>query len=132
MLLADVRLLVANPLHTELENEPVDFAPIVMFLCGVANVVVPPKVLITSVAVFIVIPLAAGWITRTYLLRAKGQQWFEKTFLTKSYPLIIAALLLTLASIFAFEAENLTQRWIAVLLIAVPIIIHVYCNSSLA
>ena len=43
----------------------VAFAPIVMFLCGVANVVVPPKVLITSVVVFIVIPLAAGWLTRT-------------------------------------------------------------------
>ena len=43
----------------------VAFAPIVMFLCGVANVVVPPKVLITSVVVFIVIPLTAGWLTRT-------------------------------------------------------------------
>ena len=43
----------------------VAFAPIVMFLCGVANVVVPAKVLITSVVVFIVIPLAAGWLTRT-------------------------------------------------------------------
>ena len=40
----------------------VAFAPIVMFLCGVANVIVPPKVLITSVVVFIVIPLAAGWL----------------------------------------------------------------------
>jgi hypothetical protein len=44
----------------------VAFAPIVMFLCGVANVVVPSKVLITSVVVFIVIPLAAGWLTRTF------------------------------------------------------------------
>src|SRR5512137_601953 len=47
----------------------VAFAPIVMFLCGVANVVVPAKVLITSVVVFIVIPLAAGWFTRTVLLK---------------------------------------------------------------
>src|ERR1043166_9685445 len=46
----------------------VAFAPIVMFLCGVAHVVVPAKVLITSVVVFIVIPLAAGWLTRTVLL----------------------------------------------------------------
>ena len=47
----------------------VAFAPIVMFLCGVAHVVVPAKVLITSVVVFIVIPLTAGWLTRTALLQ---------------------------------------------------------------
>ena len=108
------------------------FAPIVMFLCGVANVVVPAKVLITSVIVFIVVPLAAGWITRTALLKSHGQQWFEQTFLAKFHPIMIGALLLTLVLIFAFQAENLTTRWIAVLLIAVPIIIQVYFNSGLA
>ena len=110
----------------------VAFAPIVMFLCGVANVVVPAKVLITSVVVFIVIPLAAGWITRTTLLKSHGKQWFEKNFLPKFHPVMIGALLMTLILIFAFQAENLTTRWIAVLLIAVPIIIQVYFNSSLA
>ncbi len=44
-----------------------------MFLCGVANVVVPPKVLITSVVVFIVIPLTAGWLTRSALLRSTAR-----------------------------------------------------------
>ncbi len=110
----------------------VAFAPIVMFLCGVANVVVPPKVLITSVAVFIVIPLAAGWTTRTGLLRAKGKVWFETSFLPKFHPVMIGALLLTLVLIFAFQSDNLTQRWIAVLLIAVPITIQVYLNSGIA
>lgn len=109
----------------------VAFAPIVMFLCGVANVVVPPKVLITSVVVFIVIPLAAGWLTRTTLLKSHGLEWFEKQFLPKFHPVMIGALLLTLVLIFAFQAENLTKRWFAVLLIAVPIIIQVYFNSSL-
>jgi arsenite transporter len=109
----------------------VAFAPIVMFLCGVANVVVPAKVLITSVVVFIVIPLAAGWITRTTLLKSHGKTWFEQTFLPKFHPVMIGALLLTLVLIFAFQAENLTTRWIAVLLIAVPIIIQVYFNSGL-
>ena len=51
----------------------VAFAPIVMFLCGVAHVVVPAKVLITSVVVFIVIPLTAGWLTRTALLKSHGK-----------------------------------------------------------
>jgi ACR3 family arsenite transporter len=110
----------------------VAFAPIVMFLCGVANVVVPPKVLITSVVVFIVIPLAAGWLTRTTLLKSHGKEWFEQNFLPKFHPVMIGALLLTLVLIFAFQAQNLTKRWLAVLLIAVPIIIQVYFNSSLA
>jgi ACR3 family arsenite transporter len=93
------------------------FAPIVMFLCGVANVVVPPKVLITSVVVFIVIPLAAGWLTRTLLI--------------KFHPVMMWALLLTLVLIFAFQAENLTTKWFAVLLLAIPILVQVYFNSSL-
>ena len=110
----------------------VAFAPIVMFLCGVANVVVPAKVLITSVVVFIVIPLAAGWATRASLLKAHGKEWFEQNFLPKFHPVMIGALLLTLVLIFAFQAGNLTTRWVAVLLIAVPIIIQVYFNSGLA
>src|SRR5512138_2437815 len=110
----------------------VAFAPVVMFLCGVANVVVPAKVLITSVVVFIVIPLTAGWATRTVLLRSHGKQWFETAFLPRFHPVMIGSLLLTLVLIFAFQAENLTSRWIAVLLIAVPIIIQVYFNSGLA
>jgi len=110
----------------------VAFAPIVMFLCGVANVVVPSKVLITSVVVFIVIPLAAGWLTRTLLLRTHGREWFEKNFLPRFHPVTIVALLLTLVLIFAFQAENLTTKWFAVLLLAVPIVIQVYFNSSLA
>src|SRR5512136_3496503 len=110
----------------------VAFAPIVMFLCGVANVVVPSKVLITSVVVFIVIPLAAGWLTRTLLLKSHGKDWFEEKFLPKFHPVTIVALLLTLVLIFAFQAENLTTKWLAVLLLAVPITLQVYFNSSLA
>ena len=109
----------------------VAFAPIVMFLCGVANVIVPPKVLITSVVVFIVIPLTAGWLTRTMLLKSHGKEWFEKNFLPKFHPVMIGALLVTLVLIFAFQAENLTTKWFAVILLAIPILIQVYFNSSL-
>ena len=93
----------------------VAFAPIVMFLCGVAHVVVPAKVLITSVVVFIVIPLTAGWLTRTALLKSHGKEWFEQRFLPKFHPVMIGALLLTLVLIFAFQSKNLTSRWVAVL-----------------
>ncbi len=109
----------------------VAFAPIVMFLCGVAKVIVPSKVLITSVVVFIVIPLATGWLTRTLLLKSRGTEWFERSFLPKFHPVTVMALLLTLVLIFAFQAENLTRRWLAVALIAVPIVIQVYFNSGL-
>jgi ACR3 family arsenite transporter len=109
----------------------VAFAPIVMFLCGVANVVVPPKVLLTSVVVFIVIPLGAGWLTRTVLLRSHGRDWIEQVLLPKLHPVMITALLLTLVLIFAFQSANLTRRWLAVLLIAVPILLQVYLNSGL-
>jgi len=109
----------------------VAFAPIVMFLCGVANVVVPSKVLITSVVVFIVIPLAAGFLTRKGLLKSHGPEWFEKSFLPKFHPVTIVALLLTLVLIFAFQAENLTAKWFAVILLAIPILVQVYFNSSL-
>jgi ACR3 family arsenite transporter len=109
----------------------VAFAPIVMLLCGVAHVIVPAKVLITSVVVFIVIPLTTGWLTRTMLLKSHGKDWFEQKFLPKFHPVMIGALLLTLVLIFAFQSQNLTTRWFAVLLIAVPIVIQVYFNSGL-
>jgi arsenite transporter len=107
------------------------FAPLVMFLCGVANVVVPSRVLITSVIVFILIPLTAGWLTRMALLKSQGKEWFEGRFLPKFHPVMISALLLTLVLIFAFQSKNLTSRWLAVVLIAVPIVIQVYFNSGL-
>jgi ACR3 family arsenite transporter len=110
----------------------VAFAPIVMFLCGVANVVVPSKVLITSVVVFIVIPLLAGYVTRKGLLKSHGQGWFDKTFLPRFQPVTVVALLGTLVLIFAFQAENLTTKWFAVLLLAVPILVQVYFNSGSA
>jgi ACR3 family arsenite transporter len=109
----------------------VAFAPIVMFLCGVAHVVVPAKVLITSVFVFIVVPLAAGWLTRTTLLKENGRVWFDQKFLPKFHPVMIGALLATLVLIFAFQSKNLTSRWLAVLLLAIPIVIQVYFNSGL-
>ncbi|MGC8830426.1 MAG: ACR3 family arsenite efflux transporter [Verrucomicrobiia bacterium] len=107
------------------------FAPIVMYLCGVANVIVPSKVLITSVVVFIVIPLAAGWFTRSSLLKLKGEEWFNKKFLPFFHPITIIALLLTLVLIFAFQSQNILTKWFSVLLLAVPILIQVYFNSGL-
>ena len=108
------------------------FAPIVMFLVGVSGVTVPKEVLFTSVVVFIVIPLGAGWTSRTLLIRARGREWFEHQFLAIFKPVTILALLATLVLIFAFQAENILTNWFAVILIAVPILIQVYFNAGLA
>lgn len=109
------------------------FAPIVKLLVsGASNLTVPFGVLLTSVLVFIVIPLAAGVATRSALIRAKGTDWFLTRFLPGLHPVAILALLATLVLIFAFQADNITGRLFHVLLIAVPITIQVYFNSSLA
>ena len=108
------------------------FAPIVTFLVtGTSNLSVPFEVLLYSVLVFIVVPLALGSLSRTFLLHRKGIAWFEGRFLPTFQPVTTLALLATLVLIFAFQAENLTGRFFHVVLIAIPILIQVYFNSSL-
>ncbi len=110
----------------------VAFAPIVKFLiAGAAGLEVPFRVLLYSVLIFVVIPLTLGAISRVVLIRRKGAAWFERELMTRFAPVTIIALLATLVLIFAFQAENITTRWFHVLLIAVPILLQVYFNSSL-
>jgi ACR3 family arsenite transporter len=109
------------------------FAPIVgLLVAGASNLVVPFQVLVYSVVAFIVIPLALGSLSRAWLLRARGREWFERTYLPFFHPVTTVALLATLVLIFAFQADNITGRWTHVLLIAVPILIQVYFNAGLA
>ena len=108
------------------------FGPIVALLVGVSGVSVPLPVLVLSVLLFVVFPLASGWITRTLLVQQRGAQWFETTFLPIFKPVTIVALLGTLLLIFAFQAENIARNWVAVVLLAIPILIQVYFNSGLA
>ena len=109
------------------------FAPIVGFLvAGASDLVVPFQVLLWSVVVFIVVPLALGGLSRVLLVRAKGRTWFEEAYLPFFHPVMTVALLATLVLIFAFQADNLTRHWAHVLLIAIPILIQVYFNSALA
>ena len=109
------------------------FVPIVQLLVsGASSLTVPFAVLLTSVIVFIVVPLAAGTILRSILVRKYGRAWFEESLLPMFAPVTIAALLATLVLIFAFQADNITNRFFHVLLIAVPIAMQVYLNSGLA
>jgi len=108
------------------------FAPIVRFLVsGASALQVPFGVLMYSVLVFIVVPLVAGVLLRTWWMRAKGREWFEQVLLPRFAPVSMLALLATLVLIFAFQAENITGKTLHVALIAVPILIQVYFNSSL-
>jgi ACR3 family arsenite transporter len=108
------------------------FAPIVRFLVrGAASLSIPFLVLLYSVIAFIVIPLSVGAFLRLWLIRRHGKQWFESVLLPKFAPVTILALLATLVLIFAFQADNLTGKFFHVLLIAVPILLQVYFNSSL-
>ena len=109
------------------------FAPIVRFLVtGASSLEVPFGVLLASVIVFIVIPLTAGVAIRRWFLRRHGRDWFEFTLLPRLAPVSMSALLATLILIFAFQADNITGRFFHVLLIAAPILVQVYFNSSLA
>jgi ACR3 family arsenite transporter len=109
----------------------VAFAPIVKFLVsGAAGLDVPFRVLLYSVLIFVVVPLALGSLSRTILTRTRGAVWFDR-FVARFAPVTTVALLATLVLIFAFQAENITTRWFHVLLIAVPILLQVYFNSSL-
>jgi ACR3 family arsenite transporter len=111
----------------------VAFAPIVKFLvAGASGLQVPFAVLLYSVLIFVVIPLVAGSVSRSVLIRRKGRDWFDRRLLAVFQPVTVAALLLTLVAIFAFQAENITTRALHVLLIAIPILIQVYFNSGLA
>lgn len=108
------------------------FAPIVRFLVsGASGLEVPFQVLLMSVLVFIVIPLAIGVAMRQWLVRSRGLDWFDRSFLPRFQPVAITALLATLVLIFAFQADNLLERPLHIALIAIPILMQVYFNSSL-
>lgn len=109
------------------------FAPIVTFLVsGASNLTVPFMVLVYSVIAFIVIPLALGSLSRSLLIRLRGAAWFENTYVAFFHPITVLALLATLVLIFAFQADNITTKYFHVGLIAIPLLIQVYFNSSLA
>ncbi len=109
------------------------FAPIVgLLVSGASSLAVPFDVLLYSVLAFIVIPLAIGWGLRMWLVRQQGQRWLEDVLLPKFAPVTIVALLLTLVFIFAFQSQNIMGKTVHVVLIAVPILLQVYLNASLA
>ncbi len=102
------------------------FVPIVKFLLGVSNVIVPWDTLILSVVLFVVIPLTGGILTRMLVSRRKGVVYFEKQFLPRFDNATTAGLLLTLILLFAFQGEVFLNNPLHILLIAVPLSIQTF------
>lgn len=102
------------------------FVPLVGFLLGITDVVIPYNTLIASVLIFVVVPLVAGVITNKMLVKKYGEDWFKTIFLPRLKPLSIIALLLTLILLFAFQGSTILNNPLIILLVAVPLIIQSY------
>ncbi len=108
------------------------FAPIVAFLLGVSNIIVPWDTLLLSVALYIVIPLAAGYVTRVVLIRKKGGLWFDTVFLKRLGPVTMVGLLATLVLLFSFQGEVILSNPLHIALIAVPLTIQTFFIFAIA
>jgi ACR3 family arsenite transporter len=106
------------------------FAPIVALLLGISAITVPWETLITSVVLYIVIPVVLAQLWRRALYR-RGQQVFDAT-MRRTGAWSIGALLVTLALLFAFQGEAILQQPLIIAMLAVPILIQVFFNSALA
>ncbi len=102
------------------------FTPIVAFLLGISGVMIPWDTLILSVFLFVVIPLAAGAITRNYVTKKHGLEYFEKGFVPKFGNITITGLLLTLVIIFSFQGKVILENPLHIVLIAIPLIIQTF------
>ncbi|KRB39591.1 MULTISPECIES: ACR3 family arsenite efflux transporter [unclassified Acidovorax] len=108
----------------------VAFAPLVAFLLGISAITVPWDTLLTSVVLYIVIPVVlAQWLRRSLL--AQGQAVFDAV-MARMGPWSIAALLATLVLLFAFQGQAILQQPLVIALLAVPILIQVFFNAGLA
>lgn len=108
----------------------VAFAPLVALLLGLSSITVPWDTLITSVALYIIVPVILAQVIRSVLL-SKGHGRLERAVSTLG-PFSISALLLTLVLLFAFQGEAITQQPAVIAILAVPILIQVFFNSGLA
>lgn len=125
-------LTKGNPAYTVVQVATNDliilvaFTSIVAFLLGVSGFKVPWDTLILSVILFVVIPLTAGVLTRIFVIKKRGEEYFNNTFLPKFNNITIIGLLLTLVIIFSFQGDVILNNPLHILLIAVPLVIQTY------
>ena len=123
-------LTKGDPAHTLVQVSVNDliilvlFVPIVSFLLGVTNIAVPWDTLFLSIVLFVVVPLAAGFLTRTLMIKKKGEEYFTNKFVPKFDGITTVGLLLTLIIIFSFQGDAILNSPLHVLMIAVPLILQ--------
>lgn len=121
-----------NPAYTVVQVATNDliilvaFVPIVKFLLGVSNVSVPYSTLFISVFLFVVIPLVGGVLTRIGMIKNKGTEYFENTFVHKFDNATTIGLLLTLVLIFASQTGVILSNPVHIVLIAIPLMIQTF------
>ncbi len=131
-------LTKGDPAHTLVQVAVNDliilvlFVPIVSLLLGVSNIQVPWDTLFLSIGLFVVIPLAGGFLTRTLMIREKGLEYFANRFVPKFDGITTVGLLLTLIIIFTFQGEAILTSPLHVLMIAVPLILQNVLTSVFA
>lgn len=102
------------------------FVPIVKFLLDLTNVSVPWSTLLLSVALFVVVPLVLGIVTRTTVIKKKGLEYFNDKFITKFNNVTVIGLLLTLVIIFSFQGSVIIENPIHIILIGIPLTIQTF------
>ncbi len=94
------------------------------FLLGVGRLPVPWQALLLSIGIYVALPLAAGFLSRKWILAVKGEEWFREKFLHVLTPITILALLLTLVLLFSFKGETILANPLTILWIAIPLFIQ--------
>jgi ACR3 family arsenite transporter len=100
------------------------YGPLGGFLLGVGSLPVPWQALLLSIAIYVALPLAAGFVSRKWIIKARGREWFEQKFLHVLTPITIVALLATLVLLFSFKGETILGDPLTILWIAVPLFIQ--------
>lgn len=102
------------------------YAPIVMLLLAIGDVSVPADTVLLSVVLFVAAPLALGWISRTVLVRRRGDTWFRREYLARVEKVTPVGLLVTLVIIFSFQGQTIIENLTHIALIAVPLVIQTF------
>ncbi|MBR9800511.1 ACR3 family arsenite efflux transporter [bacterium] len=94
------------------------------YLLGVGQLPVPWQALLLSIAVYVALPLVAGYLSRKWIIAANGETWFREQFLHYLTPVTIFALLLTLVLLFSFKGDVILSNPATILWIAIPLFVQ--------
>ena len=102
------------------------------FLLGVGRLPVPWEALLLSISIYVALPLIAGYLSRKWIIAAKGEEWFRDKFLHVLTPVTITALLITLVLLFSLKGETIVQNPLTILWIAIPLFVQTVVIFALA